>query len=645
MAGWSKQKRTAVEKGFYDFLNFCYVNSKDSGRICLGKNLYMGQRWFITTVFDALERDIHKVYVLKARQLGLSTIARAMTMFLLSVHDGLKGAIVFDTEANKLEARAEIVVMINDLPRSLRFPMIVGDNRSGLTLENDSKVLFMAAGVSKRKTSGTLGRSVGLSLAHMSELCSYDNDEGLEAFEQSLSEENPDRLYIYESTARGFNIWHDRWAEARQDTDHCVCLFLGWWSKPSQRIDTNQPDWERYGVQPPTEKELEKIKAVRENYNYQITPEQLAWVRRKMDPGARPEGDAPVEYEGSVVRIQEQPWTESDSFQMTGAVFFAPEKLTDQANLNVSKVFKTYMFGTGIEFTDTHVYPAPNSRSIELKVWEEPVTDAVYVISCDPAFGSNEFNDRSAIQVLRCYADGLDQVAEYAWPLTGTKPLAWIILALCGWYSEKGADIYLLVELNGPGAAVWDELTYLRHHIAVGYQPKEIEEKGLKNVFQNVKNYIYTRPDAMTSGRSWQWKTTSGAGPSGKVRLMERLRDFTDNGMLKIRSLETLEEMRSVTREGDVIGAQGKKKDDRTVALALGVRCWEERCRKALTVQRRTREYEAARRRLTIQDQAMLYTQHQLENFFRNKHSERVAMDSMLRRAASGWRSSGRRFR
>ena len=38
----------------------------------------------------------------------------------------------------------------------------------------------------------------------------------------------------------------------------------------------------------------------------------------------------------------------------------------------------------------------------------------------------------------------------------------------------------------------------------------------------------------------------------------ERLRDFTENLMLRIRSGDALEEMRSVTREGDAIAAQGR---------------------------------------------------------------------------------------
>src|SRR5271166_5638965 len=166
MAGWSRDKRVKVEQAFYQFLNKASINSKDLGRISLGHNLYEGQRRAITEIFDALEADIHNIYILKSRQLGISTLIRALIMFLAGVLDGLKGAIVFDTESNKLESRAELEVMIHDLPSNLKFPKIKASNRTGLTLANDSKMLFMAAGTRKTKSSGALGRSVGLSLAH-----------------------------------------------------------------------------------------------------------------------------------------------------------------------------------------------------------------------------------------------------------------------------------------------------------------------------------------------------------------------------------------------------------------------------------------------------------------------------------------------
>ena len=51
-----------LRKRFYQFLNNCHIFSKDTtGLVCLGRNLYDGQRRFFTSVFDGLEEDKHNI--------------------------------------------------------------------------------------------------------------------------------------------------------------------------------------------------------------------------------------------------------------------------------------------------------------------------------------------------------------------------------------------------------------------------------------------------------------------------------------------------------------------------------------------------------------------------------------------------------
>lgn len=630
--GWNREKVEAYKKEYEAFKRHVRVNSKDKGIIWLGEHTYRAQLRFTNGIFDGLAEDIHDFKNLKSRQLGISTESRCFTLFWIGVHDGLKGYMILDTDLHKEEARIELISMIENLPIYVKFPRIKRQNRSMLELDNGSIVMFASAGVRSSKSSGVLGRGSGINFVHASEMCSWENLEGLEAFKNSLSEEYPDRLYIWESTARGHNQWKEMWDEARDDPAHQRCIFIGWWAKDNQVIFRNDPDFLRYGMTPPSEKEMKKIRAVQEQYDWAITPEQLAWIRRKMDPTAKAEGDAPAEHDGGPLKIQEQPWTELEAFQMTGSTFFEAEGLTLMANKHTSRKFKTYSYSAGIEFTDCRIYPAHNAKSVELKVWEEPDPEGVYVISADVAFGANEKNDRSAIQVLRCYADGVEQVAEYAWPLINSRQFAWVIASLLGWYSGDTGEVYLILELNGPGEAVWNELQSLKRQISSGYQPEKVEERGLRNIFQNVKNFLYSRSDSMTPGRAYQWKTTTQL----KITVMERLRDFVSNGMMHIRSQDLLEEMRFITRSGDEIAAQGSKKDDRVIAMALAIRCWEDRPRRSMATQKRTRDAEAAKKRLTIRDQAMLYNTHQITEFFNVKQRARQMAMTQARRA--GWR-------
>ncbi len=611
MAGWIPEYAREIKAQFYAFLKRVKIKSKEAEEswLVLGDNLYGAQVETIEKIFDGLGRDIHDFKILKSRQLGISTITRALMLFWIG-RFVMNAALVFDSTTHLTDARTELIDMLEQFPASFKFPRKVGDNRYALTLDNRSRVNLVSAGVKETKGSGALGAGSAVAMAHRSELSNYGNTAGLESFRHTLARKNPNRLFIDESTARGFNAWYEIWQEAKND-HHCICIFCGWWSHPDQKIDFDDPDFEKYGTQPCTKEEMQKILAVKHQYNHDITPQQLAWIRREMNPTADTSGGSDADYEGTAERRQEQPWTEQEAFQQTGSVFFDAEKLTAQMNGNVSRKYKTYAYMAGTEFTDFRVYPAPNAKSVQLKVWEEPVEESIYIVAADVAFGHSEKNDRSAVQVLRCFADGIDQAAEYAWPLIDSRQFAWVIASLSGWYSGEKSEVFQIIEINGPGEATWRELQSLRHQLTYGYFGTALAEKGLANIQRNVRNYIYTRSDSMSQGHNYQWKTNSQL----KVAIFERMRDFASNGMLRIRSQETIEEMRTITREGDSIEAQGAAKDDRVFSLAMGVRCWEERARRNLITSKRTRDNEAARRRMSIQDQFSLYNQNQFEAF------------------------------
>jgi hypothetical protein len=633
-SAWSKSKRKAFESAYYEFLNNCYINSKDGGVMCLGDGIYPAQTRLCTAVFDGLERDVHDFKVLKSRQLGVSTITRALHTFWIGIHEGLPSATVFDTDSNKKKARREIENIIDNLPPAIKFPRIRRRSREALVLENDAELQFFAAGTKATKTSGTLGRSSGIAMASCSEMCSWDSPEGVEAFINSLSEVNPNRLYIWESTARGYEgVWYDIWNNALADPEHQSCIFLGWYLKTSQQIEKSDPDFDRYGIQPPTEAEERLIKEVRDRYDWKITPEQLAWVRRKIDPKANTDENEPLDYSANALRLQEQPWTAEQAFQMTGSKFFEPDILNEQAQKYATDKYKSYYYGYGFEFPETRAYPSTSFRETQLKVWEAPVEDSVYIVASDPAFGHSERSDRSAIQVLRCYADGIDQVAEYAWPLINTRQFAWVIASILGWYAGERSEVYNIIEINGPGEAVWNELQTLKQQVTYNRSSAANHDDTFRNIFKNVRNYIYNRSDSMSAGHNYHFKTNVQL----KVSIMERLRDFTANYMLRLRSLNTLEEMRRIAREGDHIGGEGSAKDDRVMSLALGARCWDERIRRKLISEHRTRESEDAKRRMSFVDQYQLFNKNQLSTFLSSQSRARVLRMAAARR--NDWRN------
>jgi hypothetical protein len=220
----------------------------------------------------------------------------------------------------------------------------------------------------------------------------------------------------------------------------------------------------------------------------------------------------------------------------------------------------------------------------------------------------------------------------------GTRQFAWAILAVAGHYATNN-EVRLIVELNGPGRAVWDEIVAVKRHIASGYQPKEIDDLGIRRVFANVKNYIYTRNDSLEGGKAWMWNSTGGPGPSSKIRVLERMRDAVSTDKLRIRSLDLIEEMKSVERnEDDEIAAGGSGKDDRVIAMALAVHCWDDRVVPTMSARKRTREFEYNRRRLTIADMSSMYMKNQFEDMLKRKQVQRKSQLRAMRLAQRGYR-------
>lgn len=612
---WNIEKVEAFRDGFYEFLGYVMINSKErGGNYCLADGVYEAQYRMLDAIWEGLAEDIHDFKVLKSRQLGISTISRALVVFWLGMHPGMQGAMIFDTEAHKEEAREEIEQMISSLPKALGFPRIMKMNRYNMLLAApcNSRLRFMAAGVNNSRSSGVLGRSSGINLVHASEICSWNNEEGVMALKNALSQTFPDRLYLWESTARGYNGWHDLWEEAKHDDLHQRTVFVGWWAKDDQRLRKSSSAFQRYGTEPLTDKERERIEDVFKRYGYEVDAEQLAWYRSWTDPLRERDEDEPED----LYMLADQPWTEEESFQQTGSTFFENTKLREHMEHASRKRAAGYKFSPGTDFVTTSIFPAKTWRDVDIEVWEEPVYDAIYVVAADPAFGHRPESSNSCVQVGHCYADQIEQVAQFTSNSTLTHQLAYLLWALVGWYGNMpNNQVLTIIEINGPGEAVWREYNLTRPIVENGYLQMPAREKGLTNIFSNARNYLYQRSDSFHAGKNLHWKTTLQL----KVAIMERLRDFTHNGGLVINSPDALEEMKAVTRNGDEIGAEGKQRDDRTVALALMVRAWEEKLRRGLVAQGRTREADTARRRMNPVDQYRIFNEYSLSNFFKTK--------------------------
>lgn len=990
---WAPERVAEFKSAYLEFERHVVVDSKEGGRICLGDRVYESQNRLLDGIGDGLAAGIHDVKVLKSRQLGISTRARAIGIFWLGLFDGLKGAMIFDTGPNKDYAHQELVQMIEGLPASVDFPRIKRNNRDMLVLANGSTVQFRSAGSRASRGSKALGTSLGINLLIASEMLNWQDQEGVISLQQALAKEYENRLFVWESTARGYEgIWYDMWNDAVADEEGQKTIFVGWWSHPLQRFERDSRRFARYGSEPPTEREKRRIDAVREAYTWEVTQEQLAWYRWYIDPARQPEdeeeaqednrktqeqpwclvagtrvgtargilrldqlvpgdetalgavlhagqtgvariwrartalgymlegtanhplistagrevelsdslgvsvrlqaprlatepytvtwragierrsieitpdfarfiglfmGDGSIQYsprsgyvtkitcdakdldvvqeierlfrdlfgleptrktsflngkpswidvlvsskqtcdslialglirtdygptkrkvhvpefiwrspapvvreflcgffeadgfadrngcrivafskysefmqdvqllllavgitskrstemkrggvtgqyryigdslslrreetkkfareigfisarkrdrsvsatgkrrtfgipcEDTVVLVEDtertepvfnlavtgERWfdaygivthnTESEAFQLTGNNFFEPGVLSRRMEVAAREPAQSrWTYYPGADFLGTEFAPARSRQSQHLTVWEEPLPGAAYVVAGDVAFGHDERNDRSVAQVLRCYADGVDQVAEFVSASTPTHQFAWLILALCGWYAQNGAGIVAeIVEINGPGDAVMREMDNVRKAVMRGHLSMAARSKGLRDIFNNVRQYMYKRSDAALPGSNREWKTT---GPL-KVSIMERLRDEIHRGRFLARSPELLREMATIVRDGDSIAAGGSAKDDRVITCAIGLRAWEDRLLALLEARRMTREADRARVQLSPEARWRLFSAYQIDAMFSGKKQVRLAQAAQEARAK--WR-------
>jgi hypothetical protein len=547
---------------FYKFCNQLKIETKEQGLRKM--NHLLGTQTYVMNEIDkGLKQGIHFYVILKGRQLGITTISLALDLYWHYIHNGLNGTLVTDTEENRDMFRGTLGGYMDGLPKEYKIPVLT-HNRNSLSLKNRSRIFYQVAGL---RAKGSLGRGKGITFLHGTETSSWGDEEGLASLLASLAETNPKRLYIFESTARGFNMFHDMYVEAKKARSQ-IAIFCGWWRNELYMADPNSDIYRVYWDGKLTGEEKEWTKDIKKLYGFEINSRQIAWWRWKLAEGIRDES----------LMYQEFPPTEDYAFVMTGTSFFSNSRCTDAVKTLRKKNPSYYRYSFGANFQDTNVLKS-TERLASLKIWEEPIDTAFYVIGADPAYGSSDWADRFCIQVFRCYADGLEQVASFATSEMNTYQFAWVICHLAGAYKNSTLNL----EVNGPGQAVINEMRNLKRMAA---NMGTALGKDLLDVYGSMQNYIWRRNDTMGGvSNSIGWLTTSAT----KERMLTYMKDYFEREMMYIYDMDTIEEMKTMTRQDGGIYASGRNKDDRVIAAALATAAFAEQVQPRMIAQKITR--------------------------------------------------------
>jgi hypothetical protein len=556
-----------IRDGIYQLLSAVEIDTKEEGRTHVEP--WLSQRLVIDAVAKGLNEGVHEFVVLKCRQVAITTVCSVIELFWALANPGVQGAIIADRTDNLERLRRIFAALLETLPSEWRSgnSRLIANNRNGMVFANKSVIDLMAAA-----SNPDLGASRALNMMHATECGQWKSLAGVESLKASLARINPNRLYIWESIANGFNWFYNHCQQAKQDR-HMKFIFVGFWANPTYSIPKSDPDYRTYWDGKLTEDEIAKARYVRREYGITVKPEQIAWWRRE------------AEYSAEEYMYRHYPWNERECFIASGSSFFPAQRTLElNESLTSGPPYKGYKYSFEDAFLGSSIAQTTKREDVMLKVWEPPEPQGVYVIGGDPSGGGGGDANDHAIEVFRCYADRLVQVAEFQSNKPLTYQFAWVLSHLCGAYKDHLANI----EVSGVGAAVIPEVRNLRQLAERGILQGEPGTENILNMIGAVRWFLYKRADTLGgAGNVIAWKTNQ----DNKSMVYSALRDSIMLRRVEFRSIRLVEELQAVVEEDSGwigAGPDTGVNDDLVSATVLAHHTWTEWRRAGLIARKLT---------------------------------------------------------
>jgi len=543
-----------IRQGIYDLLGSVEIDTKELGRTHVEP--WPSQRLVIDAVTRGLQEGVHEFVVLKCRQVAITTVCSVIELFWALANPGVQGAIIADRTDNLERLRRIFASLLETLPPEWRSPehRLIQNNRSGMAFANRSVIDLLAAA-----NNPDLGASRALNMVHATECGTWKSLAGVESLKASLARQNPNRLYIWESIANGFNWYYNFCQQAKSDR-HMRFIFIGFWSNPTYSIPKDDPDYKVYWDGHLTREEVERARYVKKEYGITVKTEQIAWWRRES------------EFRAEEYMLRHYPWHERECFIASGSGFFPAARTLEVAEqLDPSPPYKGYIYHFDEQFIASRIEQTMDRDEAMLKVWEPPVQGGVYCIGIDPSGGGGGDSDDHAIEVIRCYADRVVQVAEFRSNKPLTYQIAWVLAHLAGSYRDHIANL----EVTGVGAAVLPEVRNLRQLAERGILQGEPGSEKILDMIGAVRWFLYKRADTFGgAGNVIAWK----ANADNKSQVYSELRDSLMLRRLEIRSPALVAQMQAIVEDDGYIaaGPDTGENDDLVSALVLAHHAWIE---------------------------------------------------------------------
>jgi hypothetical protein len=506
-----------------------------------------------------------RVVVLKARQMGISTLIELLAYWRTAFFPNITGLIAAQEEDAATRIFEMFRVFYSTTPDVIRpdtEKFSVEEIRFGsrktdpgdLGLASRILTKTTALGGSRKDQQGK-GRGATYHFFHGSEVAFWANPHRFMSGVTPGLHKRPNIYGFLESTARGSGNWfHRRWRKAAEGwrlvkqpsgPPRWMCdgtpglwipVFLSWLEHPAYRVAIPGAGSEKELAYYTKHMDKEERRLVNE---FGATPEQIEWRRVTLE-----DMDGDLE-----LFCQEYPAEPEEAFQSTGRRVFdmlALQRYSDAA------MATEYFRGSLIRDDKDKLFRSEDPHGA-LKIWREPKASNMYVIGADPCIGRSPEGDNACAQVLCATSDNpeesWEQVAVWC-DRVDPDEFAQELLKLAEYYGTA----LIVCEVNGPG-----QTTDLM-----------LQKANYWNRYRRVEY------DKITNQRvlKWGWHTNTKTRSVMVGSLKGAIREMR----LKIHDPDTLEEMRDWVRIDNGRGSSKEApsdpvdgRDDRVIALGLAL--------------------------------------------------------------------------
>lgn len=538
-----------------------------------------------------LANKAQKLLILKARQLGCSTLIEAMILWRTVLFSGISAMIVSNTPSHASYLFGMMQFAYDKLPWWMRPMMLSRKIEDGLIFDNkdhderrsrpglNSKISVQAA----NQHSG-VGQGRTVHAAHISELSDWSDVEGKEVIEGDLGHalaDNVETFAVIESTARGTgNYFHRLWRKSveLEDMAEWMPVFLPWFFEVGRVISIPSPKWK---PEIPEEEMRKRIyrdwtkcthkpcgQYLEAMYNgrdregivctlceigtmerYILSNEQLHWMQiRRLN--AQKDDDSLRTLKAEMTSTPEE------SFQLSGVKVFPQEALDFVNNCITEPTIKGFFDKSGFVHgvnRKTGKCPATGCEAdhkyddLYLSIWDYPEKGAKYTIGVDVAEGIDEDYSVAFVNKVGGLREPDVHVATIRSNTISPVAFAAPVAALGHLYN----DALIAVEINRYDTT----FSYIRNNL------------NYPNLYR-WKNVNATE----TLSHKWGWLTNQRTKP----RLYQTATHWLRHRMWVVKSRDFYEEMTTFQKESaEDKGAKAEKGflDDYVMAGAIALYC------------------------------------------------------------------------